>query len=71
MRVVDGYVLNCNCKITKLPLEVNNYAFKVGFYVVPNRDTNIVFGMSWMHDIGEFTLNLKEMEMSFKLNGKT
>ena len=27
--------------------------------------------MSWLHDIGEFTLNFKEMEMRFKVNGKT
>ena len=71
VRLVDGYVLNCDHKITELPLEVNNYAFKEYFYVVPMGDTYIVLGMSWLHDIGEFTLNLKEMEMRFKVNGKT
>ena len=71
VRVVDGYVLNCDHKITGLPLEVNNYAFKAYFYVVPMGDRNVVLGMSWLHDIGEFTLNLKEMEMRFKVNAKT
>ena len=71
VRVVDGYILNCDCKITKLPLEVNNYAFKADFYVVPMGDTYIVHGMSWLHDIGQYTFNLKEMEMRFKVNGKT
>ena len=40
MRVVDGYVLNFDCKIIRLPLEVNNYAFKANFYVVSMRDTD-------------------------------
>ena len=71
VRVANGYVLNCDRKIIGLPLEVNNYAFKEDFYVVPMGDTNIVLGMSWLHDIGEFTLNLKEMEMRFKVNRKT
>ena len=71
MRVVDDYVLNCDRKITGLSLEVNNYAFKAYFYVVPMGDTNIVLGMSWLHNIGQFTLNLKEMDMRFKVNGKT
>ena len=71
MRVVDGYVLNYDRNIPRIPLEVNNYAIKGDFYVVPMGDTNIVLGMSWLHDIGEFTLNLKEMEMRFKVNGKT
>ena len=71
VRVADGYVFNCDRKITGLPLEVNNYAFKVDLYVVHMGDTNIVLGMSWLHDIDEFTLNLKEMEMRFKVNGKT
>ena len=71
VRVVDGYVLNCDCKITGLPLDINNYPFNKYFYVVPIGDTDIVLGMSWLHDIGEFTLNLKEMEIRFKVNGKT
>ena len=71
VRVADGYVLNCDHKITRLPLEINNYAFRADFYVVPMGDIDIVLGLSWLHDIGEFTLNLKEMEMRFKVNGKT
>ena len=71
MSIVDGYILNCDHKITRLPLEVNNYSFKTYFYVVPMGDIDIVLGISWLHDIGEFTLNLKEMEMSLKVNGKT
>ena len=71
LRVVDGYVLNYDRKITELPLKVNNYAFKIYFYVVPMGDIDIVLGMSWLHDIGEFTINLKEMEMRFKVNEKT
>ena len=59
VRVGDGYVLNYDHNIIGLPLEVNNYAFKADFYVVPMRDTDIVLGMSWLHDIGEFTFNLK------------
>ena len=51
MRVVDGYVLNYDRKITRLPLEVN-YAFKKDFYVVPMGDIDIVLGMSWLHDSG-------------------
>ena len=71
VRVADGYDLNCDHKIIGLPLEVNNYVFKEDFYVVTMGDIDIVLGMSWLHDIGEFVLNLKEMEMAFKVNAKT
>lgn len=71
VRVVDGFVLKCDRKITKLPLKINNYDFKTNFYVVNMGDTDLVLGMTWLHDVGEFTLNLREMEMRFQLDGKT
>ena len=57
--------------ISKLPMRLNNYEFKADFYVVNMGDTNMVLGMTWLHDIGIFTLNLREMEMRFEMDGKT
>ena len=31
----------------------------------------MVLGMTWLHDIGIFTLNLREMEIRFEMDGKT
>ena len=45
VRVADGYVLNCDHKNTGIPLEVNNYVFKVDFYGVPMGDIDIVLGI--------------------------
>ena len=45
VRVANDYVLNCDHKITRLPLVVNNYAFKIDFYVVPMGETDIVLRM--------------------------
>ena len=50
---------------------MNHYEFKVDFYVVNMGDTDMVLGMTWLHDIGIFTLNLREMEMGFEMDGKT
>ena len=71
MRVADGYILKCDRKITGLPLKINNFDFKANFYVVNMGDTDLVLGMTWLHDIGEFTLNLRDMEMKFQSEGKT
>ena len=57
--------------ISKLPMCLNNYEFKVDFYVVNMGDTYMVLGMTWLHDIGIFILNLHEMEMRFEMDGKT
>ena len=57
--------------ISNFPLRLNNYEFKEYFYVVKMGDTNMVLGMTWLHDIGIFTLNLREMEMRFEMDGKT
>lgn len=32
-------------------------------------NTDVVLGMKWLHAIGEFTLNLRDMEMKFKVDG--
>lgn len=71
VRVADGYTLKCNRMITQLPLRVNNYEFKTDFYVVQMGDTDLVLGMKWLHELGKFTLDLQEMEMSFTINEKT
>ena len=57
--------------ISKLPMRLNNYEFKADFYVVNMGDIDMVLGMTWLHDIGIFTLNLCEMEMRFEMDGKT
>ena len=70
MRVANGYILKYDRKITSLPLKINNFDFKVDFYVVNMGYTYFVLGMTWLHDIGEFTLNLRDMEMKFHSKGK-
>lgn len=57
--------------IPDLPMHLNNFEFKAYFYVVNMGDTDMVLGMKWLHDIGEFTLNFQEMEMRFKVDRKT
>lgn len=69
VRVVDGYTLKCDRMTSGLPLGINNFDFKADFYVVTMGDTNVVLGMKWLHDIGIFTLNLREMEMRFTVDG--
>jgi len=32
-------------------------------------DMDVVLGMKWLHEIREFTLNLRTMEMKFEVNG--
>ena len=71
MRVVNGYILKCDRKIIGLPLKINNFDFKVDFCVVNMGDIDLVLGMTWLHDIGEFILNLRYMEMKFQSEGKT
>lgn len=51
-------------------MRLNNYEFKTNFYVVNMGDIDMVLGIRWLHDIGEFTLNLREMEMRFQVDGK-
>ena len=70
VKVADGYTLKCDRKITDLPMRLNNYEFKTEFYVVNMGDTDVVLGMAWLHDLGEFTLNLRDMEMKFKVDGR-
>ena len=57
--------------ISKFPMFLNNYEFKEDFYVVNMGDIDMVLEMIWLHDIGIFTLNLREMEMRFEMDGKT
>ncbi|XP_059065756.1 uncharacterized protein LOC131857345 [Cryptomeria japonica] len=71
VRVANGYTLKCNRMITQLPLRVNNYEFKTDFYVVQMGNTDLVLGMKWLHELGKFTLDLQEMEMSFTIDEKT
>ena len=69
MKVADGHTLTCERMILDLPLKLNNFEFKADFYVVNMGGTDIVLGMKWLHAIGEFTLNLRDMEMKFKIDG--
>ena len=46
VRVVDGYILKCDRKITSLPLKINNFDFKADFYVVNMGDIDLVLGMT-------------------------
>ena len=71
VKVVDGFTLRCDKMISKLPMRLNNYEFKADFYVVNMGEIDMVLGMTWLHDIGIFTLNLCEMEMRFEMDGKT
>ena len=71
VKVADGFTLRCDKMISKLPMHLNNYEFKTDFYVVNMGDTDMVLGMTWLHDIRIFTLNLCEMEMRFEMDGKT
>ena len=71
VKVADGYTLKCDRMIRNLPMRLNNFEFKADFYVVNMGDTDMVLGMTWLHDIGIFTLNLREMEMKFEMDGKT
>lgn len=57
--------------IPDLPMKLNNYEFKVDFYVVNMGDMDVVLGMKWLHAFGEFTLNLREMKMKFKFDRTT
>ena len=68
--MADGYTLQCDRKITDLPMRLNNYEFKTEFYVANMGDIDVVLGMAWLHDLGEFTLNLRDMEMKFKVDGR-
>ena len=71
MRVADGYILKCDRKIIGLPLKIKFFDVKVDFYVVNIGDIDLVLGMTWLHDIGEFSLNLRDMDMKFQSEGKT
>lgn len=62
--------LSSERKISDLPMRLNNYEFKADFYVVNMGEIDVVLGMAWLHAIGEFTLNLRNMEMKVKVNGK-
>ena len=59
VRVADGYILIRDRNIIGLPLKINNFDFKAEFYVVNMGDTDLVLGMTWLHDIGEFTLKFE------------
>lgn len=65
VKVANGYILKCDRMIPDFPTRLNNFEFKADFYVVNMDDTDVVLGIKWLHDIGEFTLNLHEMEMKF------
>ncbi|XP_059068585.1 uncharacterized protein LOC131859077 [Cryptomeria japonica] len=66
VKVVDGYTLKCEKMIPNLPIPLNTFKFKADFYVVNMKDIDMVLKMTWLHDIGIFTLNLQEMEMRFE-----
>ena len=55
--------------IPYLPMCLNNFDFKAQYNVV-NMGSIDVLGMSWLHDLGEFYLNLKDMDMRFEVHGK-
>ena len=71
MKIVDRYILKCHRNIIGLPLKINNFDLRETFYVVNMGDKNLVLGMTLLLDIGEFTLNLRDMEMRFQSEGKT
>ena len=56
VRVADGYILKCTGKFRGLPLRSTILISKQIFYVVNMGDTDLVLGMTWLRDIGEFTL---------------
>lgn len=69
VKVADGNVLICDKMISDSPIKLNNYEFKADFYVVNMGNMDVVLGMTWLYAIGEFTLNLRDMEMKFKVDG--
>ena len=65
VRIADRYILKCHRNIIGLPLKINNFDLRETFYVVNMGDTNLVLGMTLLLDIGDVTLNLRDMEMRF------
>ena len=70
-KVANGYTLCCDKMVRDLPLHLNNYEFKVDYHVVNMGDMDIVLGMQWLHSLKKVTLRLKDMEILFKVDGRT
>lgn len=67
VRFSNGYNLTCTRWICNLIVLFNDYELQAEFNM---DEMNIVLGMKWLQDIGEFNLNVPKMEMKFKMNGR-
>ena len=71
VKVADRYTLRYDRMVRDLCLHLNNYEFKVNYHVVNMGDIDIVLGMQWLHSLKEVTLRIKDMEILFKVDGRT
>ncbi|XP_059078061.1 uncharacterized protein LOC131876635 [Cryptomeria japonica] len=70
VRVADGFILTCSRRVLNLPLRLNDYEFKADYYVVGLKEMEVILGMKWLHQIEEFYLNVRTMEMRFEIDGR-
>ena len=63
--VADGSQLGVQGKVDKFKWEFHGTKFQVDFMIIPLGNCDVVLGVQWLVTLGDITLNLKKLEMSF------
>lgn len=53
-----------------LEVQIGSYSLISDFYVVEVSAVDVVMGAQWLRTLGEFKMNINELYIRFKENGK-
>ncbi|XP_061373831.1 uncharacterized protein LOC133316132 [Gastrolobium bilobum] len=68
--VGNGEKMNCLGMCPQVALEMQGHGFCPDLYVLPIQGAKVVLGVQWLSELGDITLNYKQLVMKFERDGK-
>ncbi|KAF7833242.1 Transposon Ty3-G Gag-Pol polyprotein [Senna tora] len=65
----SGVYLQCTHKCEQVKLVIQEYIFIVDLFVLDIKGVDIVLGVQWLAELGDITINHKDLTMGFLWNG--
>lgn len=71
VQIANGDTLPCLGCCKSVVLQLQNFQFMVGLYILPLGGCDIVLGVDWLRSLGTILWNFAELNMQFSFNGTT
>lgn len=68
--IANGGSISCGGKCHNIKLSMGEYQLSTPMYTFPIRGVGVVLGAQWLRTLGTFAMNLEELFIKFKLEGK-